>query len=86
LLLSLEGVADTERGSVVGTFSSFFDLSQAVGAFVCGIVVNLSGNRGAFATGAVLSVLALVLLRSGIDPRTRAATDHGGVPEPVPEF
>jgi MFS family permease len=71
LLLSLQGVADAERGSVVGTFSSFFDLSQAVGALVCGAVVALSGDRGAFATGAVLSVCALVLLRSGIDPRTR---------------
>jgi MFS family permease len=71
LLLALTGVADSERASVVGTFSSFFDLSQAVGAFVCGAVVALSGDRGAFATGAVLSLVALVLLRSGIDPRTR---------------
>jgi predicted MFS family arabinose efflux permease len=71
LLLSLQGIADAERGSVVGTFSSFFDLSQAVGALVCGAVVALSGDRGAFATGAVLSICALVLLRSGIDPRTR---------------
>jgi MFS family permease len=71
LLLSLQGVPDAERGSVVGTFSSFFDLSQAVGALVCGAVVALSGDRGAFATGAVLSAGALVLLRSGIDPRTR---------------
>jgi MFS family permease len=71
LLLALTGVADSERASVVGTFSSFFDLSQAVGAFVCGAVVALSGDRGAFATGAVLSLVALALLRSGIDPRTR---------------
>jgi predicted MFS family arabinose efflux permease len=75
LLLSLQGVPASERGSVVGTFSSFFDLSQAIGALVCGAVVALSGNRGAFATGALLSVVALVLLRSGIDPRTRAASD-----------
>jgi predicted MFS family arabinose efflux permease len=71
LLLSLQGVVDSERASVVGTFSSFFDLSQALGAFVCGAVVAVSGNRGAFATGAVLSVVAFVFLRSGVDPRTR---------------
>jgi MFS family permease len=71
LLLALQGVADSERASVVGTFSSFFDLSQAVGAFVCGIVVGATNDRGAFATGAVLSALAFVLLRAGIDPRTR---------------
>jgi MFS family permease len=76
LLLALTGVPDSERASVVGTFSSFFDLSQAVGAFVCGAVVALTGDRGAFATGAVLSLVALALLRSGIDPRTR---DHGPV-------
>jgi predicted MFS family arabinose efflux permease len=59
---------------VVGTFSSFFDLSQAVGAFVCGAVVAATGDRGAFGTGAVLAVVALILLRSGIDPRTRQKT------------
>jgi MFS family permease len=78
LLLALQGVPDSERGSVVGTFSSFFDLSQAVGALVCGAVVAVAGDRGAFATGAVLSLVALVLLRSGIDPRTRL-TDTGSV-------
>jgi MFS family permease len=71
LLLALQGVPDNERGSVVGTFSSFFDLSQAVGGLVCGAVVALSGNRGAFAAGAILAVVAFILLRSGIDPRTR---------------
>jgi MFS family permease len=81
LLLALQGVPDSERASVVGTFSSFFDLSQALGAFVCGAVVAAAGNRGAFATGAVLSVVALVLLRSGIDPRTRnlKPVDDAGV-------
>jgi MFS family permease len=64
LLLALEGVGDGDRASVVGTFSSFFDASQGLGAFVCGAVVAVSGNRGAFTTGAVTSVLGLVLLRA----------------------
>jgi len=81
LLLALQGVPDSERASVVGTFSSFFDLSQAVGAFVCGAVVAATGNRGAFGTGAALALVALVLLRSGIDPRTRVPA--GRAPEPV---
>jgi predicted MFS family arabinose efflux permease len=72
LLLALEGVADSERASVVGTFSSFFDASQGIGAVVCGLMVDAAGTRGAFGTGAVLALAALVLLRSGIDPRTRA--------------
>ena len=64
LLLALDGVSDAERASVVGTFSSFFDASQGLGALICGAVVAVTGNRGAFTTGAVTAVLGLVLLRS----------------------
>jgi MFS family permease len=64
LLLSLVGTEDDERAAVVGTFSSFFDASQGIGALICGVVVAVSGNRGAFATGAVCAVLGLVLLRA----------------------
>jgi predicted MFS family arabinose efflux permease len=64
LLLALVDTDDDERAAVVGTFSSFFDASQGLGAFICGVVVALSGNRGAFATGAVCAVLGLILLRA----------------------
>jgi predicted MFS family arabinose efflux permease len=64
LLLSLDGVNDAERASVVGTFSSFFDASQGLGALICGTVVAVSGNRGAFATGAVCALAGLVVLRA----------------------
>jgi MFS family permease len=63
LLLALAGVSDADRASVVGTFSSFFDGSQGLGALVCGAVVAVSGNRGAFTTGAVTAVIGFVLLR-----------------------
>jgi MFS family permease len=64
LLLALYGVHDSDRASVVGTFSSFFDASQGVGAFLCGAVVAVVGDRGAFTTGAVCALLGLVLLRT----------------------
>jgi MFS family permease len=64
LLLALVGIGDADRASVVGTFSSFFDASQGVGAFVCGAVVAVSGNRGAFTTGAITAMFGLVLLRA----------------------
>jgi MFS family permease len=70
LLLALTGLADNERGSAVGTVSSFFDLSQGIGALVLGIVAALTGYRGAFIAGALLALAALVLLRSSAD-RTR---------------
>jgi MFS family permease len=63
LLLALAGVSDADRASVVGTFSSFFDGSQGLGALVCGAVVAVSGNRGAFTTGAITAVIGFVLLR-----------------------
>jgi MFS family permease len=76
LMLGLTGVPEEERSSAVGTVSTFFDLSQGVGAALLGAVVALGGYRGAFVGGAVLSVAALALLRSGADPRVRAPVDH----------
>lgn len=76
LTLALTGVPDNERGSAVGTISSFFDLSQGIGAALLGLTVALSGYRGAFLTAAALAVVGLVLLRSGIDRRAGGPTDH----------
>jgi MFS family permease len=64
LLLSLVGIPDSERASVVGTFSSFFDASQGLGAFICGAVVAVTGNRGAFAAGAITAAIGMVVLRA----------------------
>jgi MFS family permease len=65
LLLALQRASDDERSSVVATVSSFFDLSQGFGAFICGAVAAMTGNRGAFATGVFAAVAGLVLLRAG---------------------
>jgi len=71
LTLALTDIAEEERASVVGTVSSFFDLSQGFGAVILGAVAALAGYRGAFAAGALFSLAGLIVLRSGIDPRTR---------------
>ena len=76
LTLALTGVPDSQRGSAVGTISSFFDLSQGIGAAVLGVSVKLGGYRAGFSLAALAAVAALVLLRSGIDPRTRGPVDH----------
>ena len=65
LVMALSGVPDAERGSVVGTFSSFFDLSQGLGALLCGGAQQLFGYRAAFATGAILGVAGFAVLRVG---------------------
>jgi MFS family permease len=73
LLLALVGVPDSERASVVGTFSSFFDASQGLGAFICGAVVAFSGNRGAFAAGAIAAAAGMLVLRAGSGSRVPSA-------------
>jgi MFS family permease len=72
LLLALDGVNEAERASVVGTFSSFFDLSQGLGAFVCGTVVHFTGDRGAFTTGAICALGGLAVLRGRAASRAPA--------------
>jgi len=74
LLLALDGVAETERASVVGTFSSFFDLSQGVGAPISGGVAELTSTRGAFVTGTVAAAFGLVVLRARGPWRVARAT------------
>jgi len=76
LTLALTGVPERERGSAVGTISSFFDLSQGLGAAILGAAVAVAGYRGAFLGAAAMAVLGLVLLRGGIDRRTSAPVDH----------
>lgn len=71
MMLALIGVPETQRGSCVGTVSTFFDLSQGLGAVLLGGVASFAGLRGAFGVAALAAVVALVLLRSGIDPRAR---------------
>jgi len=60
LLLALGNASETERGSVVGTFSSFFDLSQGLGSLVVGLVAAGAGYRGAFGAGAVFAAAGCV--------------------------
>ena len=64
--------AGPERGSAVGTISSCFDLSQGLGSLVVGGVAALSSYRGTFATGAVCSMLAVLLLWGRVVPRMTA--------------
>lgn len=62
LLLALDGSRLDERGAVIGTVSSCFDLSQGVGSLVVGGAAAVLGYRGAFATSAVFAAVGLVML------------------------
>jgi MFS family permease len=88
LTLALTGIDDSQRASVVGTVSTFFDLSQGLGALILGAAAAVTNDRGGFLTGSVLAVAGLVLLWSGIDPRARRGPvevhAYDEMPEPEP--
>jgi MFS family permease len=84
LLLALSRAPDTERASVVGTFSSFFDLSQGIGALVLGGVADLAGYRGAFATAGGLALVGIGVLRTGVSRWEPARQPAEPGPEALP--
>jgi predicted MFS family arabinose efflux permease len=62
MTIAIRGAPSSERGSVVGTFTAFFDLAYGVGAVGLGAAVSLVGYRGMFATAAVVALGGLGLL------------------------
>jgi MFS family permease len=65
LLLVLRGVPEHQRGSVIGTFSAFFDFASGASGIFLGGIASVSSYPGAFGASAVLAGVAFVLLRSG---------------------
>jgi MFS family permease len=61
--LAIGRAPDTERARVVSTFGGFFDLAQACGGGLLGILAAGLGYRAAFAGGALAAILALAMLR-----------------------
>lgn len=88
LTLALTGIDDSERASVVGTVSTFFDLSQGLGALILGGAAAVTNDQGGFLAGSLLAVGGLALLWAGIDPRARRAPvsvrAYDEMPEPEP--
>jgi MFS family permease len=79
LLLALGGAPESERGSVVGTFSGFFDLSQGLGSLVVGVMAAATSYQGAFALGAGCSAVGYVGLRLHTSRQERRAhVDEAG--------
>lgn len=51
-----------ERGAVIGTFTSFFDLFFGIGAASAGAIASLVGYNGAFAVASAVAGAGLLLL------------------------
>ena len=77
-----------ERGSVIGTFTAFFDLSFGIAALTLGGVASLFGYRGAFLAAAAAGIAGFLLLitraREPYDHRASAGAERDGKTE-VPE-
>ena len=88
LTLALTGIDDSQRASVVGTVSTFFDLSQGLGALILGGAAAVTSDQGGFLAGSLLAIVGLGLLWGGIDPRARRAPvpvhAYDEMPEPEP--
>lgn len=52
----------SERGAVIGTFTSFFDLFFGIGAASAGAIASLVGYTGAFSIAGAVAAAGLVLL------------------------
>jgi MFS family permease len=83
--LAVGRAPEHERARVVSTFSGFFDLAQAGGGAVLGLLAVGFGYRGAFAGGAVAALISLIVLRlrvarSGADGEVRSEPEAWAPP------
>jgi MFS family permease len=74
MTMALRAAPPAERGSVVGTFTAFFDLGFGVGAAALGGVAAVFGYRGAFLAGALAGAAGLVLLYAADRTRVEVPT------------
>jgi MFS family permease len=73
MTLAISRAPASERGSVIGTFTAFFDLSFGVGAVSAGVIADAVGYRGAFVASAFIAVGGLALLLAAARNHARRA-------------
>ena len=62
MTLAVEGAPASERGSVIGTFTAFFDLAFGLGAVSLGVVSELLGYSGLFVTAGLIALAGMGLM------------------------
>jgi MFS family permease len=72
LLAAVQGVAVHERSRVMATFTSFIDVSGALGPLLLGAVATVSSYGGSFIAAALGCVGAAVLVRLWLTPALAA--------------
>ncbi|MDQ3878368.1 MAG: MFS transporter, partial [Actinomycetota bacterium] len=78
MTLAIRRAPAAERGSVVGTFTAFFDGSFGVGAVSAGAIAAALGYRGAFVVAGIVAFGGLGLMFTYAYRATRAARAEEG--------
>jgi MFS family permease len=73
MTLAMRGVPASERGSLVGTFGAFVEVSFALGPVLLGVVAAWIGFRGAFLAAALVALSGLLLLPPARERAAEAA-------------
>ncbi|MGY6501560.1 MAG: MFS transporter [Acidimicrobiales bacterium] len=73
---AVNSAPESERSSVVATFTMFFEVASALGGAVLGVAASLSSYPGAFVTAACFSLAALVMLHVFLRPRLEVGSHH----------
>ena len=71
--MAVKNAPASERGSVIGTFTGFFDVAFGLGAVSAGAIVALIDYRGGFLSASIAAAAGLVLLRERRKARRREA-------------
>ena len=81
MTIAVRSAPASERGAVVGTFTSFFDAGFGIGAVALGVVSDAFGFAGSFIAASFISLAGLALLlvkRSSFGPAAADETNAGG--------
>ena len=62
MTIAVSGAPVAERGSVVATFTAFFDLAFGLGAVTLGVIANALGYSGTFVAAGVVAAVGFVLM------------------------
>lgn len=82
--IAVRGAPAAERGSVVGTFTAFFDLAFGLGAVSLGAVAAVFGYAGSFRVASLVALGGLGLLYAYARRDARAPADRPVETPPAP--
>ncbi len=68
LSLALAGVSQSERSSVIGSFTAFIDVAFGAGPLTLGVVAEFGGLRSVFWVSAAMAVAGLLMLSTALRP------------------